>query len=185
MKRTMACSLHTLTAILCSTLLLCMPVYADSSVSKTTADSPHTALKIDAPSPKTGEIIIEKTENAAPAALEERGPGIPKKKETGSDSKNTLDGTTYLGTFTTTGYCNCVDCSSGHNLTASGTVPNANHTIAADPSRFPFGTKLMINGTIYTVEDRGVYGDRIDIYYSDHESAWGHGLKQAEVYLLP
>ena len=36
-----------------------------------------------------------------------------------------------LGLFTVTGYCGCDRCSGGHNLTYSGTVPKANHTLSA------------------------------------------------------
>lgn len=83
-----------------------------------------------------------------------------------------------LGRFTTTGYCNCSKCSGGHNLTYSGTVPKANHTLSADLDLFPIGTKLMINDVIYTVEDMGsgVNGNKLDIYYASHEEAVKHGM---------
>lgn len=91
-----------------------------------------------------------------------------------------------LGLFTTTGYCNCERCSGGHNLTYSGTVPKANHTLSADLDLFPLGTKLMINGTVYTVEDMGsnVDGNKVDIYYGSHEEAVAHGMKQEEVFMV-
>lgn len=91
-----------------------------------------------------------------------------------------------LGMFTTTGYCNCSICSGGHNLTYSGTVPQANHTLSADLDLFPIGTKLMINGTVYTVEDMGssVEGNKVDIYYASHEEAIAHGTKQEEVFMV-
>lgn len=89
-----------------------------------------------------------------------------------------------LGIVTTTGYCNCSICSGGHGLTYSGTVPKANHTISADIDLFPIGTKLMIHGTVYTVEDIGgaVEGNKIDIYYDNHEDAMAHGSKQEEAF---
>lgn len=91
-----------------------------------------------------------------------------------------------LGMFTTTGYCNCNKCSGGHNLTYSGTVPKARHTVSADLSVFPIGTKLMIGDVIYTVEDMGsgVNGNWIDIYYDDHDSAVAHGMKTEEVFAV-
>lgn len=59
------------------------------------------------------------------------------------------------GYFTLTYYCPCSQCSEGYGgNTAMGTKATAGRTIAAD-SRFPFGTKLVINGHTYTVEDRG------------------------------
>ena len=91
-----------------------------------------------------------------------------------------------LGMFTTTGYCNCTLCSNGHNLTYSGTVPKANHTISADLSLYPIGTKLMIDDVIYTVEDMGssVNGNWIDIYYDNHDAAVAHGMKSQEVFAV-
>lgn len=90
---------------------------------------------------------------------------------------------TYLGKFTTTAYCTCGRCSSaGTGLTYSETVPKANHTISADLSVFPIGTKLMIGDTIYTVEDTGVSGNRLDIYFSTHQSALNYGRKTVDVY---
>lgn len=92
-----------------------------------------------------------------------------------------------LGMFTTTGYCNCSECnSSGFTLTWSGTVPTANHTIAADLDQYPVGTRLMIGDTIYTVEDMGpdVDGSRIDIYYDNHDDAVAHGTKTVEVFAV-
>lgn len=91
-----------------------------------------------------------------------------------------------LGNFTTTGYCNCGKCSGGHSLTYSGTVPKANHTISADLDRFPIGTKLMINGVVYTVEDMGssVDGRWLDIYYDEHSQAVAHGMKTEEVFTI-
>lgn len=91
-----------------------------------------------------------------------------------------------LGSFTLTSYCPCASCCGKSNgLTASGVRATANHTIAAD-KRFPFGTKLMINGTIYTVEDHGgaVYGNHIDVFYNTHSEALNAGTTSAMVYLI-
>lgn len=91
-----------------------------------------------------------------------------------------------LGTFTLTSYCPCAECcGSSNGLTASGVRATANHTIAAD-KKFPFGTKLMINGTIYTVEDHGgaVNGNHIDVFYNTHSEALQAGTRSATVYLI-
>ncbi len=91
-----------------------------------------------------------------------------------------------LGMFTTTGYCTCEKCSGGYGLTYSGTVPQANHTVSADLSIYPIGTRLMIGDIIYTVEDKGsaVKGNWIDIYYASHEEAVAHGKKTQEVFAV-
>ena len=48
----------------------------------------------------------------------------------------------------------------------------------------PFGTRLKINGKEYVVEDRGVHGHHVDILYGDHKTAWNHGVKYYEVFIL-
>ena len=91
----------------------------------------------------------------------------------------------YLGVFTVTGYCSCEKCSGGHGYTYSGTIPQANHTLSADLSLLPLGTKVMINGIVYTVEDKGggVNGQKVDIYFATHEEALAFGTQKADVYL--
>lgn len=96
--------------------------------------------------------------------------------------------TKSLGTFKTTGYCNCSQCAGAYagKPTSSGVMPTASHTIAADPSVLPMGTKVMINGKQYKVEDTGssIKGNKIDIYYDNHDSAMGHGVKNYEVFIV-
>ena len=48
----------------------------------------------------------------------------------------------------------------------------------------PFGTKLVINGQIYTVEDRGTPYGHIDIYRNSHDECNQFGVQYANVYLL-
>ena len=91
-----------------------------------------------------------------------------------------------LGMFTVTGYCGCDRCSSGNNLTYSGTVPTPNPTISADLTHYPIGTKLRIGDVVYTVEDKGssVKGNVVDIFYASHEEALAKGTYKAEVFLV-
>lgn len=93
---------------------------------------------------------------------------------------------TFLGEFTITGYCDCDACSSGYNLTYSGTVPKANHTLSADLTVLPIGSKVWIDGIIYTVEDMGssVDGQKVDIFYDNHEDALAKGTFTSDVYLV-
>jgi 3D (Asp-Asp-Asp) domain-containing protein len=69
-------------------------------------------------------------------------------------------------------------------LTSSGTVPKEGRTIAAG-QQFPFGTEVEINGTVYTVEDRGgaIKGNKIDIFVSDHQTALQNGRHSETVYI--
>ncbi len=90
----------------------------------------------------------------------------------------------YIGSFEATGYCNCSTCSGGYGLTYSGTVPQAKRTVSADLNRYPIGTKLWIDGIVYTVEDKGssVVDNRLDIYFASHAEALAFGWKTIEVY---
>ena len=86
-----------------------------------------------------------------------------------------------LVNFTLTAYCNCAQCcGTAGNLTASGTVPTAGRTVAM--AGVPFGTKLLINGTVYTVEDLGTPYGHVDIYCGSHSEALSFGLQSADVY---
>lgn len=96
-----------------------------------------------------------------------------------------MNGYECLGTFLTTGYCACISCCGKTNgVTASGVVARANHTIAADTRVLPFGTQVVINGKVYTVEDRGgaIQGNRIDIYFASHQEALNYGKRYVKVY---
>lgn len=91
-----------------------------------------------------------------------------------------------VGTFKVTGYCSCSRCcGKSTGITASGTVATAGRTIAADTSQFAFGSKLVINGHTYTVEDRGgaIRGNRIDIFFSSHAKALEWGVRYCDVYV--
>ncbi len=91
--------------------------------------------------------------------------------------------TVSSGTYKVTAYCSCsICCGNSNGITASGTTATAGRTVAA-PSTFAFGTKLIINGTTYTVEDRGgsIQGNRIDIYMSSHAEALAWGVQYLEV----
>ena len=118
-----------------------------------------------------------------------RRPNLEQKADT-QESDSVLSKTTYtkgksLGIFTTSGYCACSSCSGTNTLTYSGTVPQADHTISADLTVLPLGTKVFIGDIVYTVEDMGsgVDGNLIDIFYATHEDAWNHGLQEQEVFL--
>ncbi len=95
-----------------------------------------------------------------------------------------------LGQVVTSGYCNCSICCGrwAGGATASGVYPTANHTIAVDASNptVPMGTKVIMNGVEYTVEDTGNfarYGVDFDVYYDSHAAASAHGHQTWEAYL--
>ena len=90
------------------------------------------------------------------------------------------------GTYKITGYCECASCcGKSTGITASGTRAKAGRTIAADTSVLPFGTKVVINGHTYTVEDRGgaINGNRIDLFFSSHVKALEWGVRYVKIYI--
>ena len=75
-----------------------------------------------------------------------------------------------------THYCACSKCcgSNADGFTASGKA--VQRGMVAMSSYYPFGTQIMINGIMYTVEDRGASGiendiSRVDIFVPDHNEA--------------
>ena len=99
----------------------------------------------------------------------------------GTITRDTSSGTTKI--FKVTAYCSCAKCcGKTTGYTASGTKATAGRTIAAS-SQFAFGTKLIINGKEYVVEDRGgaITGNKIDIYMNSHAEALAWGVKYLPV----
>ena len=111
------------------------------------------------------------------------------KNITSRAANNTVTNATHTGTtkiFKVTAYCSCAKCcGKTTGRTASGTKATAGHTVAAS-GQFSFGTKLMINGQEYTVEDRGgaIQGNRIDIYMNSHVDAVAWGVKYLPVQVV-
>lgn len=145
---------------------------------QTAVEAPAVSIS-EAEAPKAEAMTPEPTAKKS-SKPSDYGPGVV--------AANSVSGKkgSSLGIFKTTGYCNCNNCSNGHTLTYSGTVPTAKHTIAADIGTLPLGTKVMIDDIIYTVEDIGssVSDREIDIYYSSHQEAWNHGVQDKEVFLV-
>lgn len=94
-----------------------------------------------------------------------------------------------LGQFTVTAYCACESCcgiwADENATTASGVSAIEGTTIAVDTSIIPFGTEVKINDHIYTAQDTGsaINGNRIDIYFEDHQEALEFGVQTIEVFV--
>lgn len=154
----------------------------DSTAASTSQPTDPASAGSTSNGPASGPASASKTPTGPsygpgkPSASKPYGPGAPA-YETGEADE-------YLGSFHATAYCGCEKCSGGHTHTYSGTIPQANHTIAADLNLFPIGTKLLINGIVYTVEDKGssVVDNRVDIFFETHEEALAFGLQNVDVY---
>lgn len=136
----------------------------------------------------TDEDMTASSDNSAAASddgAETGSSGYDDYSETDSADTGSYDSGqgTYLGNFVLTAYCNCAQCcGTAGNLTASGTVPSAGRTVAM--AGVPFGTQLLINGNVYTVEDLGTPYGHVDIYFNSHSEALSFGLQYADVYQL-
>ena len=91
--------------------------------------------------------------------------------------------TSGIQVYKITAYCSCAKCcGKATGRTAMGTKATAGRTVAAS-GKFAFGTKLNINGHVYTVEDRGgaINGNKIDIYVNSHAEALAWGVRYLPV----
>lgn len=143
-----------------------------------TTDSESSSTSSDV----TVEEVAPEEDTEEDAGNTEAEPETPSDTEGSSGSTGSGQGT-YLGNFMLTAYCNCAQCcGTAGNATASGVMPSTGHTVAM--AGVPFGTQLLINGTVYTVEDLGTPYGHVDIYFGSHEEALSFGLQYADVYQL-
>ena len=104
-----------------------------------------------------------------------------------------------LGTFKVTAYCSCMICceenalnrpvdSNGNTIVygSTGEVLTPQYSIAVDPRVIPYGTEVVFNnGNTYKAQDCGgaIKENRIDLYFSDHQSALNWGVQYHEVFV--
>lgn len=90
-------------------------------------------------------------------------------------------------TYIITAYCPCAQCCGKNDgITASGEKAMQGVTVAMNRS-IPFGTKIYIEGVgERIVQDRGgaIKGNRIDLYFENHQSALNFGRQTKEVTIL-
>lgn len=90
-------------------------------------------------------------------------------------------------TFVITAYCPCSKCCGkwSNGITSIGVKAQAGRTVAVDPRKIPYGTKVIIDGHTYIAEDCGgaIKGNRIDIFFNTHSEAlqWGRRTKQVTI----
>lgn len=101
-----------------------------------------------------------------------------------------------LGEFKLTAYCSCKKCcgfwaygrpidENGNDIVigASGERLYQGVSIAVDPAVIPYDSKVYIDGKEYIAHDCGgsITGNRIDIYFDNHQDALGFGVRYANV----
>ena len=88
-----------------------------------------------------------------------------------------------VGRYRMSHFCPCRKCNgSNAGRTASGAPMSIGRTVATG-REFPFGTRLLINGTIYTVEDRGVPNGCVDILVGSHSEAYQRGVFRSDIFV--
>ena len=103
-----------------------------------------------------------------------------------------------LGRFKLTAYCGCRKCCGKYadnrpvdengEVIVTGSIGvrlYAGVSIAVDPRVIPYHTQVVINGHTYTAHDTGgnIKGNRIDVYFDDHDEAWDFGTQYAEAFV--
>ena len=142
---------------------------------------------VETTAPTTEPIIPETTE--APTE-----PPVTEPPETEPEEPELIS----LGTFKLTAYCSCQRCCGSYALNrpvdengneivygSIGVRLVAGVSIAVDPRVIPYGTQVVIDGHTYTAHDTGgnIKGNRIDVYFDDHQEAWDFGTQYAEVFI--
>lgn len=97
-------------------------------------------------------------------------------------------GTPYTMEVEVTHYCPCQQCN-GNSLAMSASGKPLAVGMVAMSTKYPFGTRISINGKIYTVEDRGgaEFNDihRVDIFVNSHEEALRLGRYKTTATVYP
>lgn len=101
-----------------------------------------------------------------------------------------------LGEFKLTAYCSCRKCcgfwangrpldENGNDIVigASGERLYQGVSIAVDPAVIPYDSKVYIDGKEYIAHDCGgsIKGNRIDVYFDNHQDALDFGVQYAVV----
>ena len=98
-----------------------------------------------------------------------------------------------LGKFKLTAYCPCEECCGkwannrpdGIVYGAIGEELKEGYSIAVDPNVIKYRTEVIINGKTYKAQDCGgaIKGNRIDVYFENHNDALEFGVQYAEIFV--
>lgn len=170
--------------------LLCILLLSTTAMAAQTADSQSTAKQQSGSVDTDRQMKKNSTGTVATASdatmSDEVGPGIEKKEqpEEKAPTGPVFERGASLGIFSATAYC---PSSSGRQQkTYSGTIPQPLHTLSADFAVLPLGSKVMIDGVVYTVEDTGsgIRGNKVDIYFGSRGEALAFGRQSKEIFAV-
>ena len=98
-----------------------------------------------------------------------------------------------------TAYCSCTHCcgkwaynrpvdENGNEIVYGSTGEKLidGVSIAVDPNVIPYNTEVIINDNTYIAHDTGgaIDGNRIDVYFNNHQEALNFGVQYAEVFIV-
>lgn len=108
---------------------------------------------------------------------------VPEKSESNTEASNEIGWQSMTVNASAYTLVEHGDKMGGSGLTATGTVPTANKTIAVDPSVIPYGSQIKYNGVIYNAEDTGgvINGNKVDIFVNTLEEALSFGRKNIDI----
>lgn len=148
--------------------------------------------------PLETELPQTSSETVETQLIEEVETTIDTIEETTEEVTEEPDEFISLGTFYLTAYCSCEKCCGywatvrpkdeyGNEIvyTASGAIAQEGLTIAVDPTVIPYGTEVIIDDHVYIAQDcgGGIKGNRIDVYFNNHETACKFAVRNAEVFI--
>ena len=170
--------------LLCILLLSTTALAAETAEGQSTANQQSWSVKTDNQMKKNSTGTVATASEATMS--DEVGPGIEKKvqPEESEPTGPVYEKGASLGIFSATAYC---PSSSGkQQRTYSGTIPQPLHTLSADLTVLPLGTKVMIDDIIYTVEDTGsgIRGNKVDIYFGSRQEALAFGRRPIEIFAV-
>lgn len=141
--------------------------------------------------------IIESDERIIERTVEEDKRTIETENDKDGDTNQAVEPVS-LGNFKLTAYCSCSLCcgkwannrpvdENGNEIVygSIGERLKEGYSIAVDPAVIPYRTEVIINGHTYKAQDCGgaIKGNRIDVYFEDHQAALEFGVQYAEVYV--
>ena len=135
---------------------------------------------------------IELDNETTKRVIEENKRTIETKTDKDGDTNQAIEPVS-LGNFKLTGYCKCsLCCGKWANNRPNGVVYGAigeelkeGYSIAVDPTVIAYRTEVIINGHTYKAQDCGgaIKGNRIDVYFEDHNDALEFGVQYADVFV--
>ena len=142
----------------------------------------------------TVETIIESITNKEEGTIDKEEIIIETETDKEVDTNQAVQPIS-LGEFKLTAYCPCEKCCgkwannrpNGVTYGSIGEELKGGYSIAVDPKVIPYRTEVIINGHTYKAQDCGglIKGNRIDIFFENHQSALDFGVQYAEVFVIP